>query len=291
MAATTRPKVHLVDGTFELFRCFHGAPRARNADGREVGAARGLLATVTALLHEPDVSHVAVAFDSVVAPQGSARGSSAEQLIGSQAPLAAAAVRALGIPVWPTGRYQADEMLATAADRFAHDDRVAQVVICSTDLDFQQCVRGERVVVLDRIRRTLTDEDAVRARFGVAPQQMPDFIGLVGDRSDGLPGVPGFGAVSAAALVRRFGRLDDIPTDAAAWDIPLRGKARLAAAWREHRDEALLCRDVSELRRDVPLRATLDDLAWRGARRAALTELCEQLEDDSVLGRITTWRD
>lgn len=283
-------KVHLVDGTFELFRCFHGAPRARNASGREVGAARGFFATITALLHEPEVSHVAVAFDSVVAPAGSIKSASTDRLIASQAPLAARAARALGLPVWPTGRYQADEMLATAAARFADDPRVRQVVICSTDNDFQQCVRGERVVVLDRIRKGLTDEASVVERFGVSPRQMPDLIGLVGDRSDGLPGVPGWGLVSAAAVIRRFGRLADVPLDPREWDVAIRGKERLAASFREHRDEALLCRDLSELRSDLPLRTTLDDLRWHGARRELVTALGDELEDDSVVDRIARWR-
>jgi 5'-3' exonuclease len=282
-------KVHLVDGTFELFRCFHGAPRAAGPGGREVGAARGLLATLVALLTEPDVSHVAVAFDSVVAPPGSARGATAEALIGAQAPLAASIVRALGVTVWPSGRYQADELLATAA-RLHHDDpEVEQVVICATDNDFAQCVRGDRVVLLDRIRRRVTDEDGVRERFGVAPAQIPELFALVGDRSDGLPGVPGWGKQSAAAVLARYPRLEDIPLDGA-WDVPVRGAARLAASLRERWDEALLCRDLSVLRSDLPLRTTPEQLAWRGAHRAAVDALVEVLGDDSAAARITRWR-
>jgi 5'-3' exonuclease len=283
--------VHLVDGTFELFRCFHGASRARNAAGREVGAARGILATMTSLLRGDDVTHVAVAFDSVVAPAGSVRGTSTEQLIASQAELAAAAVRALGVPVWPTGRYQADEMLATAAARYADDPAVGRVVICSTDNDFNQCVRGDRVVVLDRVRKVVTDEAAVRERYGVAPTQVPDLFALIGDRSDGLPGVPGWGVKSAAALLNRYGTLAAVPLDEGEWDVAVRGAARLAAALREHRDEALLCRDLSELRTDLPLRQTATDLEWRGARRAALEQLCTLVEDASALDRVTRWAD
>lgn len=287
-------RVHLVDGTFELFRCFHGAPRAFNADGREVGAARGFLATMAALVLDPEVTHMAVAFDSVVAPPGSvraaARGGSADQVIGSQAPLAAAAVRALGLPVWPAGRYQADELLATAAARYASDDRVEQVVICSSDNDFDQCVRGRRVVVLNRIRREVTDDDVVRAKWGVAPTQIPDLFALVGDRSDGLPGVPGWGKASAAAVLARWGTVEAIPDDHLAWDVSVRGAARLAAALSEHRAEALLCRDLSELRTDLPLRATLDDLRWHGAHRDRVEALCEVLDDTTVIERIASWR-
>lgn len=279
-------RVHLVDGTFELFRCFHGAPRARTAEGREVGAARGVLQTIAALLRDPGVTHVAVAFDSVVAPAGSAAGRTPEAMIASQAPLAAEACRALGIPVWPSGRYQADELLATAAARYAADDTVTQVVICSTDNDFHQCVRGDRVVLLDRVRRVVTDEAAVRARYGVAPRQLPDLFVLVGDRSDGIPGVPGWGVTSAAALLARFGSLEAVPTDEREWDVAVRGAARLAAALREHRTEALLCRDLSELRVDLPLRQTAADLRWRDVDRPRLDRLCATLEDHDVLDRL-----
>ena len=171
-------RIHLVDGTFELFRCFHGAPRAANAAGLEVGAARGVLATITALVHRPDVSHVAVAFDSVVAPPPSTRPGKAadDQLIAAQVALAAEAVRSLGVRVWPSGRYQADELIATGAAQYAADPTVCQVVICSTDNDFNQCVRGDRIVVLDRIRNVVTDEAAVVARYGVAPATDPGSV-------------------------------------------------------------------------------------------------------------------
>ncbi|HEY5424056.1 MAG TPA: 5'-3' exonuclease H3TH domain-containing protein [Ilumatobacteraceae bacterium] len=288
-------RIHLVDGTFELFRCFHGAPRATNEAGLEVGAARGLLATITALVHRPEVTHVAVAFDSVVAPPPSARGGkptgmlSGDQLISAQAGLAAESVRSLGIRVWPSGRYQADEMIATGAARYAADPTVCQVVICSTDNDFNQCVRGSRIVVLDRIRNVVTDEDAVVERYGVAPSQLPDLFALVGDRSDGLPGVPGWGLRSAAEMLRRYGSLEAMPVDERLWDVAVRGAPRLAAALREWRDEALMCRDLAELRTDLPLRYTVADLAWRGADRARLDRVCRVLGDDSVISRIERW--
>lgn len=283
--------VHLVDGTFELFRCFHGAPRASSPAGREVGAARGLLATLVALLAEPDVSHVAVAFDSVVVPPGAAKDRSPTGLIGGQQALAAQVVRALGLPVWPAGRYQADELLASAAWLLAQRQDVSQVVICSSDNDFDQCVRGERVVVLDRVRRVVTDEAAVRARWGVGPEQIPDLFALVGDRSDGLPGVPGWGTRSAAALLQRYGRLADIPLDASRWDAPVRGQDRLAASLRMHHAEAMLCRDLAELRTDLPVPAHPELLEWRGAHRGLVAELVAALGDDGSVGRITRWRE
>jgi 5'-3' exonuclease len=281
--------VHLVDGTFELFRCFHGAPRAQNAAGREVGAVRGLLATMTALVLDPVVTNIAVAFDSVVSPPASSRRASDEDLIESQVSLAADVVRALGVTLWPSGRYQADEIIATAAARFTEDERVAQIVICATDNDFNQCVRGDRVVVLDRIRRVITDEAAVRARYGVAPAQIPDLFALVGDRSDGLPGVPGWGVRSAAGLLARYGCIEAIPSDPTEWDVVVRGATRLAAALADHREEALLCRDLAVLRTDLPLRHSVDDLKWKGARRAAIETLCATIGDGSVIARIDAW--
>jgi len=281
--------VHLVDGTFELFRCFHGAPRARNEAGHEVGAVRGLLATLVSLLHEPGVSHIAVAFDSVVAPPRSPGRVGNEELIASQTALAADAVRALGVVLWPSGRYQADEIIATGAAKFATDPNVEQVVICSTDNDFNQCVRGQRIVVLDRIRKVVTDEAAVRARYGVAPTQLPDLFGLIGDRSDGLPSVPGWGLKSAAALLQRYGTLAAIPADETQWDVDVRGASRLAAALRERRLEAQLCRELAELRTDLPLPHTLADLEWHGANRAEVERLCALIGDDAVLARVGRW--
>ena len=288
---TVPVRIHLVDGTFELFRCFHGAPRATNASGLEVGAARGLLATITALLHQPDVTHMAVAFDSVVPPPTSVRTSKAsdDQLIAAQAGFAAESVRALGVRVWPSGRYQADELIASGVAQFAADPNVSQVVICSTDNDFNQCVRGDRIVVLDRIRNVVTDEAAVVARYGVEPAQIPDLFALVGDRSDGLPGVPGWGLRSASALLRRYGSVDAIPVDHEQWDIVVRSAARLAAALREWHHEVLICRDLAGLRTDLPLRCTVADLAWRGADRSRLERTCTVLGDDSVISRIGRW--
>jgi 5'-3' exonuclease len=282
-------KVHLVDGTFELFRCFHGAPRAQH-QGREVGAARGIFATMVSLLRDPEVTHVAVAFDSVVAPP-STNGGGAEALIAAQAPIAAAACRALNLVVWPSGRYQADELLSTGAAKYGADERVTQVIICATDNDFNQCVWGDRVVVLDRIRSVVTDEAAVRERYGISPQQIPDLFALVGDRSDGLPGVPGWGTTRAAALLRRYGVLDEIPLDHTQWDVDVRGAASLAASLRDMYDEALLCRDLSRLRTDLPLHHSLDQLAWPGADRAKVTALVHHLGDDTPVTRVRRWAD
>jgi 5'-3' exonuclease len=280
------PQVHLVDGTFELFRCFHGAPRATNELGREVGAARGLLATFVALLNEPDVTHIAVAFDSVVPPPaprattGRTGAKQAEALLGSQVGLAADVARALGLEVWPSGRHQADELLATAAARFATEPTVDRVVICTTDLDLAQCIEGDRVVLLDRIRKRITTEADVVERFGVPPSMLADLFALVGDRSDGIAGVPGWGLKSAAAALRTHGTVDAIPTD---------GEDRLSVSLRDRRREAIISRDVLTVRRDVPLTVGLDDLAWSGAHRDKTRAVAETLGYDEPLSWIRTW--
>jgi 5'-3' exonuclease len=282
-------RVALVDGTMELFRCFHGAPRATNAEAREVGAVRALFATLASLMHQPDVTHAAVAFDSVVPPPGRV-GTTADELIASQVGMAAGVVRALGVPVWPSGRYQADEIIATGAARFAADPGVDQVTICSNDKDFHQCIVRDRVVTLDRIRKVVTDEAAVVERYGVMPRQIPELFALVGDRSDGLPGIPGWGATSAAALLARYGTIDAIPLDPEMWDVEVRGAVRLAAALAERRDEALLCRDLAVLRTDLPLGQELHALQWRGADRELVSALADTLGDDTLPDRIGRWR-
>jgi 5'-3' exonuclease len=281
-------KVHLVDGTFELFRCFHGAPRAAAADGEEVGAVRGLLATLVALLREPDVTHVAVAVDQALPPRAAAK----DDPLARQHGLAADAIRALGLPLWAmVKRFQADDALATGAVRFADAPGVEQVVVCTPDKDLAQVVRGARVVLLDRVRRKVIDEAGVRERWGVEPRAIPDLLALAGDAADGLPGLPGFGLKTAAAALRRFGTVEAIPLDAAAWDgVDVRGRERLAATLRDLRHEALLYKALTTLALDVPLPHTLEELAWRGADRPALEALCDRIGDATVLERVPRWR-
>jgi 5'-3' exonuclease len=276
-------QVHLVDGTYELFRCFHGAPRAAAPDGAEVGAGRALLATLAALLTEDGVTHVAVTFDKLVAPRN-------PDPLESQVPLAVDVVRALGVAVWPSGRFSADELLASGARRYGADPRVERVVLCATDHDNLQCVRGERVVLLDRSRRRVTDEAAVRTRFGVGPDQLADLFALVGDRSDGIPGVPGWGLRSAAAVLAVHHRIDEIPEDPERWRVSVRAAQRLAATLSLRRREALHARDLLVLRDDAPIRDDVDDLEWRGADRVAVEDLGRRLADDTVVRRVSRWR-
>lgn len=277
-------QVHLVDGTLELFRCFHGAPRAVNSAGEEVGASRAFLATFASLLAQEGVSHVAVTFDSLLAP-------AQPDPLTIQVPLAVAVARALGLVIWPSGRFSADELLASGARKFREDPTVDRVVLCTTDRDNLQCVVGERVVLLDRSRKVITDEAAVRERFGVLPSQLADLFALVGDRSDGIAGVPGFGVKSAAALLAAFGTLEGIPAAAEAWPSVIRGRHRLAAVLAERRREAEHARDLLRLRDDAPVPYSPAELRWAGADRDPVRALGLRLEDPALLERVSRFRD
>lgn len=286
-------QVHLVDGTYELFRSFYGAPRARTADGREVGATRGLLASLWSLLREPAVTHVGCAFDTVIESfrnelfAGYKTGAGIEPELWAQFPLAERACRALGVVCWSMVEFEADDALATAAAAAAAAAAVDRVVLCSPDKDLAQMVAGTRVVMLDRRRKLVLDEDGVRQKFGVPPASIPDWLALVGDDADGLPGIPRWGARSAAAVLAVYGRLEDIPDDAAAWRVPVRGAAALAANLAAQRHEAMLYRRLATLRRDVPLAETVPDgLEWRGVVRGELEALCRELDYTRFLERL-----
>jgi 5'-3' exonuclease len=284
--------VHLVDGTYELFRAHFGAPPQTSPAGVEVGATLGLMRSLVSLVREDGVSHVACAFDHVIesfrnelyAGYKTSEGVPEELL--AQFPLAERAVRALGIVVWPMVEFEADDALATAAVRAAELSDVTQVVICSPDKDLTQCVRGSRIVCLDRRRRLVYDEPAVIQKFGVPPASIPDWLALVGDAADGYPGVPRWGERSATALLARYPHLEEIPEDAARWDVTVRGAAGLAQSLREHRDDVLLYRRLATLRVDVPLVEQPDALRWNGAHGSDLAALCEELGDDQIVDRI-----
>jgi 5'-3' exonuclease len=290
-------KVHLVDGTYELFRTFYGAPPAHDAAGRPVGAIRGLVATLLYLLRQGDVTHVACAFDHVIESfrnqlfTGYKTGEGVDPELLAQFEPAERATAALGIVVWSMVECEADDALATAAARFGDDPGVEQVVICSPDKDLSQCVTGTRVICRDRRRNQDRDESGVVARFGVVPGAIPDWLALVGDSADGYPGLPGFGEKAAAALLSRYGRIEAIPDDAAAWDVDVRGKDRLAATLRASREEAALYKRLATLRRDVPLAEGLSDLEWKGAPRGRLVALLDEIGAPELAERVPRWRE
>jgi 5'-3' exonuclease len=289
--------IHVVDGTFELFRAYFGAPKATSPGGAEVGATRGILRSLYALAREDHVTHVAVAFDHVIesfrndlyAGYKSSEGVPLDLL--SQFALAERATTALGLVAWPMVEFEADDALATAAARWSDAPGVDRVVICTPDKDVAQCIRGTRVVAFDRMRRRLLDEDGVKVKFGVGPGSIPDYLALVGDSADGYPGVPRWGSKSAAALLAVYEHLESIPDNPRVWTADVRGGAALADSLRAHRDDALLYRDLATLRTDVPLSEALEELRWRGARRDQLAELCRDIGDDAFLERVADWDD
>ena len=288
-------KVHLVDGTYELFRAHFGAFPAVAPDGRNVGAVRGLLQTLLALLSQDDVTHVAVAFDHVIVSfrnelfDGYKTGEGTSEELLAQFDLAEIATEALGIVTWPMVEYEADDAIATAAVRFADDPQVEQVVICSPDKDLMQVVRGDKIVSLDRRRGILTNEAGVVEKFGVPPESIADYLALVGDSADGIPGVPRWGAKSASTLLARYGNIEAIPDSEMLWDVKVRGAKSMAGTLAEHRADAALYKELATLRLDVPLSESLDELEWRGARRTAFSDLCNELGFGQIRSAPTRW--
>ena len=282
--------VHLVDGTYELFRSFFGAPEATAPDGREVGAVRGLLASLGSLLREPGTSHVAVAFDTEVKSfrndlfDGYKTGEGMDPRLWQQFPLAERAVAALGLVVWPMVEFEADDGLATGAARFADDERIDRIFICTPDKDLSQMVDGKRIVQFDRKQRKVYDEDGVYEKFGVAPKSIPDYLALVGDDQDGIPGVPKWGAKSTATMLFHYGHLDAIPVDVADWQVKIRGAQSLAESLATRRDDALLYRTLATLRTDVPIKEKLEDLRWLGPT-VDLAAVCREIGFERFLDR------
>jgi 5'-3' exonuclease len=287
--------VHLVDGTYELFRNYFGAPKRKSSDGREVGATVGLLRSLVFLLNTPGTTHVACAFDHVIKSfrnklyPGYKTEEGIDKELLAQFPLAEKAVSALGIVVWPMIEFEADDALATAAARFKDAKGVKQVIICSPDKDLAQSVRGKKVVCWDRRREIVYDEKGVVQKFGVYPESIPDWLALVGDTADGYPGIQGWGEKSTTSVLARYKRLENIPGNFQKWKVAVRGAEHLSENLESHRDDALLFRRLATLREDVPLKEKLADLEWQGAKKS-LKSLCNDLGVSSLPERISTWR-
>jgi len=288
-------RIHLLDATWELFRAHFGRPPHAGADGMAVGGVLGVVESIVSLLRAEDgVTHLGCATDHEIRSwrndrwPGYKTEAGMDPQILAQIPLLADALTALGLVVWPMVENEADDALATAAARWADAPGVEQVVILSPDKDLAQCVREDgRVVLYDRRKQRFSDAADVRARFGVPPASIPDWLALVGDSADGYPGVPGWGAVSAAAVLARYPHLEEIPTDARRWDLSVRGAERLAAAFREHRDDAFLFRELATLRTDAPIPQTDPaELRWRGADPVAFPALVARLRAPRLLERV-----
>ncbi len=262
-------RIHLVDGTYELFRYFYAMPSAKNREGEEVAAVRGVMYSMRGLVQD-GATHIGVATDQVIESfrnrlwPGYKTGDGIDPALWAQFPLLEEGLRAWGLTVWPMVEVEADDALASAAAKAAVDPRVDQVIVCSPDKDLAQCVRGTRVVQHDRVRKTTRDEAGIVARFGVPPASIPDYLALVGDASDGFPGLKGWGPKSAAIVLARFGHIEAIPEDHRAWDLDVARAASLAATLARDRDLALLFRQLATLRTDVAVFESVDELEWRG---------------------------
>lgn len=276
-------KVHLVDGTYELFRAYYGAPTRQSPEGIEVGATIAFVRTLMVLLRQQDSSHLACAFDHTVESfrndlfAGYKTGEGIEPDLLGQFSLVEKAASALGIVIWPMIEFEADDALATGALRFRNEPEVEQVVVCSPDKDLAQCVQGSQIVCLDRRRERILDEKGVLEKFGVPPSSIPDWLALVGDSADGIPGVPGWGVKSSSRLLARYRHLEKIPAEASAWEVEVRGGHSLAENLKAHRQEVLLYRTLATLRTDVPLKESLEDLRWKGIDRDRLEALVKEL--------------
>lgn len=291
-------KLHLVDATFELFRAFYSRPPRQAPDGRPVNAVQGLIDSMLSLLREEDLTHIGAATDYVIESwrndvfPGYKSSAGVDRALMAQFRDAERALGALGIPVWAMVEDEADDAIATAVERFADDRRLEQVVVCSVDKDLAQLVDGDRIVLRDRMRRITYDEAGVIAKFGVPPQSIPDYLALVGDSSDGYPGLPGWGSKSAATVLAKFGHIDRIPPSVLDWEVDVRNASRLAATLAEHRPEAALYRTLATLKRDSAIgTSTLDELEWRGVPRATFVALCDELGLDTVRERVHRWAD
>lgn len=262
-------EIHLIDGTYELFRHFYALPHARDAEGREVGAVRGVLASLLGML-KGGVTHMGVATDHVVESfrnslwPGYKTSEGIDPDLLAQFPLLEDVLSAAGIVVWPMVEFEADDALASAANAAAENAQVERVVICTPDKDLAQCVRGTRVVQLSRRTGTVYDESAVMQKFGVRPESIPDYLGLVGDTADGYPGLPGWGAKSAAAVLAKFSHLESIPHDSRCWQVNAAQAESLAATLVRQWEDALLFRTLATLRTEVVLLDDLDRLRWKG---------------------------
>jgi 5'-3' exonuclease len=277
-------RIHLVDGTYELFRAhFSKRPSHEDPQGRDRKATVGVVGSILALMTDPDekATHVAVAFDNPIRSfrndlyDGYKTDAGVAPELLDQFDAVEEAMRAIGVVVWSMSQWEADDALATGAARWA--DQVDQVRILTPDKDLGQCLRGEQVVQVDRMRRKVIDEAALLTTRGITPASVPDWLALVGDTADGIPGLTGFGEKTAAALLRAYTHLENIPRDSAAWSVNVRGAANLAETLAAQRSDALLYRKLATLVRDVPLPQTLDDLRWRGVPRAAFDGWCDAI--------------
>ena len=281
--------VHLIDGTYELFRHYYAMPSQQDSNGDEIGAVRGVLRSVLSMI-ETGATHIGVATDHVTESfrndlySGYKTGDGIEPALSSQFPILESSLDAMGVVVWPMIEFEADDALASAAAKAAGDPRVRQVVICTPDKDLGQCVVGTRVVQLDRRKQVMRDEAGVIAKFGVKPDSIPDYLAVLGDTADGFPGISGWGEKAASRTLGHYGHLENIPKDWRIWDGGIASARRLATSLFDSWDDALLFRTLATLRLDAPVFEQLDDLRWTGPR-PSWEELCRVMGSRDLYDR------
>lgn len=288
-------RVHLIDGTYELFRHYFALPSQTARDGQEVAATVGVLSSMLNLLQD-GATHMAVATDKVIESfrndlwPGYKSGEGVEPALLSQFPILEDALVAMGVVVWDMVEFEADDALAAGAQMAAADDRVEEVLICTPDKDLGQCVVENRVVQFDRRQRKRIDAAGVREKFGIGPESIPDYLGLVGDSADGFPGLKGWGAKSASKVLARYGCIEDIPDSADEWEVDVRGSARLAATLARQRPLAILFRFIATVDRSAPVSATVDELLWQGPK-PGFVEVMERLGTPGLARQATALAD
>src|SRR5437763_11898090 len=281
--------IHLVDGTYELFRHFFAVPASTDINGQEIGAVRGVLTSVLSMIGR-GATHIGVATDHVVESfrndlySGYKTSEGVPHELLSQFPILEEMLEAMGVLVWPMVYYEADDALASAAAKAALDERVTRILICTPDKDLGQCVVGTRVVQLDRRRDTVLGESEIVSKFGVKPQSIPDYLAVVGDSADGFPGIPGWGAKAAAAGLSQYPHLEDIPKDWRGWHPAIRRARSLSESLFEAWSDALLFRTLATLRLDVPVFDTVEDLRWKGSR-STFDDCCRRVKSSDLLHR------
>jgi 5'-3' exonuclease len=287
-------RLHLLDGTYELFRSHYGRKdTVTGLDGSDLKATLGITESTLGLLREPGVTHLAASFDSVIESfrnvmfpaYKSSAGMDPDLL--AQFPTAEDALEAIGVVVWRNIEFEADDAIAAAAIRWVDD--VEQVVIATPDKDLNQLVIGDRIVTYNRREQKILNEQAVVEKFGIHPESIPDYLALMGDSADGVPGLPGWGAKSASTVLARYPRLELIPGHASEWDVTVRGADKLATTFRENQDLAYLYRELTTLRLDVPIEESLDDLEWKGVPRARFEQFCASVGFDPESIRVHRW--
>ncbi len=285
--------LHVIDGTYELFRNYFGAPPRETPEGWEIGAVAGLMSSTLSLLASGDVTHVGAAFDSVIESfrndmfDGYKTGEGTPRDLHAQFPVAERAMEALGVTVWSMIEQEADDGLAAAANKFA--DEVDRVIVMSPDKDMTQLFGNPKIIGYDRRKGVFIDADGTREKFGVSPESIPDYLALVGDTADGIPGLPGWGAKSSGTLLTSYIHLDAIPASEEDWNVKVRSAAKLAETLRDRMDDALLYRDLATLRTDADIPQTLGDLEWRGVHREAYEDLCDELGFTGLRTRPNRW--